>query len=307
MDIFQNILRADYDFLAGKFVEVHHDVVMFTLKKMKWKLDSTSLERNTMRSVLRARGEYAGQHVVCTTAHMQSEFFNLKATQIKAVQMLQISQLLRDIPATIKFHIGDTNLTGGDQLEKENRAIQQAGLVDMWARLTPSFDSSENQSDPIYQTRDATWRSPENTVIKELQGVAYYEHHRPDRVLMTSDSLAKVNQADTKITLLRENWSDHDGLLLQLSLETWTGSEVVVLEDEGGISQNFECNAKPGGVFKYPVFFHKGAKVSSQQKIASPVLLLSADDWQHISDPKVTHTEFEIEHQRSPKVIDTRK
>ncbi len=151
------------------------------------------------------------------TQSMESQFFQLEHTQKKAVQLLQISKLLAG-PVTLKFHIGDTNLTGGYQLSHENQAISEAGLVDMWAKLTPGFNPAESQENPNFQQRDATWRSPENPVIRELQAISY-EHHRPDRVLMTRDSLAAVDQASTTMTLLRENWSDYDGLLFQLSLQ----------------------------------------------------------------------------------------
>ena len=286
----RNSLEGMYDYLAGSFVPFHHDVVIFSHKAMKCQIDGVMLAGHPRRSVLRAQGEYAGQKVVFTTAHMQSEFFTSEGTRKKAAQLMQISQLLEACPATIKFHIGDTNLTGGPQLCDENKAITNAGLVDLWPKLTTDFDPAENQGNEDFQTRDATWRSPENPVIQELQGTIY-EHHRPDRVLMNKASWALVDQKSTTMTLLKENWSDHDGLLLHMALKptSWDGSEIIYFRGDDGSPIKFESNAQPGGIFKYPLFFNKSAQISAKQRTATPVLLISSVDWNTISDASITH------------------
>ena len=78
----------------------------------------------------------------------------------------------------------------------------------------PGFSVQERWSDATFQTRDATWCSPENPTIHELGG-AGNEHHRCDRAflpLASATMASATNLADVILRIVRETWSDHYGL-----------------------------------------------------------------------------------------------
>jgi hypothetical protein len=73
------------------------------------------------------------------------------------------------------------------------------------------FDVRERQENDAFQQRDATWSSPENKTMLELQGIVH-EHHRTDRVLVAKKCSTGVVQQSSIMNIVRSDWSDHFGL-----------------------------------------------------------------------------------------------
>jgi len=219
----KNLDDEYYSYVAPECVH-HHDTAFFIHKKTfaNVKFSVYPLAGNKRRHVVCAKcTTISGQIVVVTTAHMESKFFDKTALDFKKKQLLQISEILHNNPsARIAFHMGDTNLTGDDWLKKENTAIQDAGLVDMAPILVDGFDIKEDQNSDRFKYQDATWRSGPgdkraNSTIQEIGGEEYTEFHRPDRILMTIESIPNISP-DSTVQIIKDQLSDHDSLLFTL-------------------------------------------------------------------------------------------
>ena len=205
-----DILGSKYSFQTGSYYQ-QHDTVMFGLKTWSWTYGKEVLFK---RSVVWAKTTVNGTTFLCTTAYMQSQFFHESYTKIKANQLKQLAAILHREggPESVMMHAGDTNLTGGSLLVGE-----KAGFIDMWPVLTPGFDCREIQSSELFSSKDATWRSPENSMTVKLN-FNYTEHRRPDRFLLMGQSLSFVKIDTTKMNVIRPDLSDHDVIELFLSI-----------------------------------------------------------------------------------------
>jgi endonuclease/exonuclease/phosphatase family metal-dependent hydrolase len=224
LTIFVKFLQDSYTYAVGKFVDQNHDVALFVRKdNANINFNVYPLVKHDRRSVIIARGVLNERRIAITTAHMQSDFFSERATKIKATQLKQIAGILNSDTADFecekyacfKLHAGDTNFTGYNLLALENEAITESGFVDMWPIVTPGFDARELQDNITFQQRDTTWSSPENKTIFQLQKISY-EHHRPDRFLIHTNS-SKCNAESSVMSIIRRDWSDHFGLELWMN------------------------------------------------------------------------------------------
>ena len=150
--------------------------------------------------------------ISCATAHLESEFFEKRYTQKKIKQLEQVrDQLVLHMSESdnkyrqqLAFYMGDTNLTGAEELQRENAGIAQLGFTDMWKVVRGDmFDHTEQQSSKSFCAQDCTWCAPENPTILKLQAIEF-EHHRPDRLLFLHPTLVPTG---IKMDIIRETWS----------------------------------------------------------------------------------------------------
>jgi endonuclease/exonuclease/phosphatase family metal-dependent hydrolase len=222
VELLEKYLGDSYIYATGPVVSTHHDVGIWIRKDaQEVKFSVYRLRHHDRRSLVVATCVLHGRNVAIATAHLQSSFFTQEATATKAVQLRQVADALTQASSQsntglapescFKVYAGDTNLTGNHLLAQENKAIKDAGFVDVWPSTTPAFDRKELQDDVTFQRRDATWCSPENKTIFDLQKTSYIEHHRPDRVLLEKRT-AKRYLYRASMDIIRTEWSDHYGV-----------------------------------------------------------------------------------------------
>jgi DNA polymerase beta len=194
------------------------DVMTLFRKPLHVDFLAENLTRNPKRTMICSDGTVSTKNIICCNAHFDSKWDTDEATAIKASQLKQVEDFFEYTSTnSFRFYIGDTNFTGGAQLEGENKAVSDAGLIDLWEILTPGFDITDNdQKSLIWKTRDSTWRSPENPRIAELCTRKRNKHYRLDRMLVDKKCVDMIDIERSSITILKENWSDHDGLTVNI-------------------------------------------------------------------------------------------
>lgn len=155
--------------------------------------------------------------LVIGTAHLQSVFFTASSTATKSRQLEYIvsNTMARDAykeeNGASLVVMGDMNLTGGEELERENATIKRLDLVDIWKSLHAHADANERNENEAYRKNDVTWDA-ENPLIDVA------EYHRPDRIfLRTTDPGVRFIKIDRIITFL----SDHYPLKATLSIKSF--------------------------------------------------------------------------------------
>ena len=169
---------------SGIRVESWHDTMMlvrkdatqgqpvFTTQQLG---HSTHLRTIISCNFIAIRGDYI---ISCATAHLESEFFEKRCTQKKIKQLEQVrDQLVLHMSESdnkyrqqLAFYMGDTNLTGAEELQRENAGIAQLGFTDMWKVVRGDmFDHTEQQNSKSFCAQDCTWCAPENPTILKLQ------------------------------------------------------------------------------------------------------------------------------------------
>jgi len=223
--------------VSGTDIPYHHDTMLLVRKtlvhpgSLKMKTFPLVVEihpkkKNSRRNIMLAqfRLKRCPQvTIVCTTAHLASKFFVEEALPRKRLQLQQIGKLLRQhatsASSSVCFHVGDTNLVGDEGVRKDNEAVSDAGLEDLFAMTEKTWDPAEESSKENkknFQRNHATWRAPENPVTFQL-GHKHHEFHRPDRMFITSESRQKLLQVPlSSVRIQKENMSDHDGLISKL-------------------------------------------------------------------------------------------
>jgi DNA polymerase/3'-5' exonuclease PolX/endonuclease/exonuclease/phosphatase family metal-dependent hydrolase len=219
-DIFADKLANDYDYISGKFRKTRQDTMTFVKRSVgnKTSFYRVPLTRNDKRTLIVLAGTVNGNKIVCVNGHLESKFKTDEGTDIKASQLIQVSELIERFEEkdTFGFFIGDTNLTGGKQFKAEEDAVYYSYLTDLWPQFRPEFDHNmNNQDDEVWKTRDSTWRSPENKRINDLRG-QIGQHYRLDRCLTDEQGVYMINFDKSEMSVLRPDLSDHDGLYLDL-------------------------------------------------------------------------------------------
>lgn len=64
---------------------------------------------------------------------------------------------------------------------------------------------------------------------------------------------------------------------------------VSIVSPTSGEPVEMTSTAKPGGLFKHPVYLSQHARLSAKQVKKQPVMLVHAADWQHLKKPATTH------------------
>lgn len=232
--IIMNKLSEFYDYqLGNKLIKWHPDLPdkkqpkgqdVMTLVKKDVSTDSIfeneQLGQNHRRTMIFYKGMINNAKVICSNAHLDSKFYTDESTAIKAEQLKQANLFFEsEDDSYFKFFVGDTNFTGRTQFENERLAISDAKMVDLWELLTPDFDPTSNDQKTFeWKTRDSTWRSPENVRTEELCNIKKGEHYRLDRILVDQSSMDMLDLKNSSIEILRNDWSDHDGLSIKLAL-----------------------------------------------------------------------------------------
>jgi endonuclease/exonuclease/phosphatase family metal-dependent hydrolase len=142
------------------------------------------------------------------TVHLESIFFTQQSTQVKGHELLLAAITLKQLVANklgAVVLMGDTNLTGGNQLALENKYIQQSDLVDLLKLMYPKM--IEDSTNKEYRDRYVTWDKAHNRNIK------HEEYHRPDRIFVANNGLLKP----VKIDRIINEYSDHFGLIATFS------------------------------------------------------------------------------------------
>jgi endonuclease/exonuclease/phosphatase family metal-dependent hydrolase len=238
----QTILTPMYpSYKQGHNVE-HSDTMLYVHKDHKLSLYRRTQEQpghKSERTNILACGMVRGQPVLCSTAHLDGDPIHTnEGMQMRTNELSAIGVNMDEVGAEWarhnskpetnirKLYIGDTNFTGWSsaQLQNENDVIKLTGFVDLWARLNfhTDADHKEGETSKTFQLRDATWRFPENrttqalTLKMDANGPRYA---RPDRVLLDVSFIDALYTDDTSMTILRNNLSDHDGLLCTLAVD----------------------------------------------------------------------------------------
>jgi len=217
-EIFKAQLAKKYVFYKGGQVDNYHDtmtIVSTRYRSESFNIVNASTEYRTIiitSFILNNR-----KKVTVANAHLLSKFFNHQYTLRKGLAIQQVCSEFQNMQdSIIKFMVGDFNFTGAGELSLENDIIYstKCQFVDTWAELKflSDTDCQEDQNDKNFQSRDATWNTIENQT-PQILGHPYHEYHRPDRLIITKSLLSNVHN----IEIIRKPWSDHYGLLFEIT------------------------------------------------------------------------------------------
>lgn len=160
-------------------------------------MTGTNQNRHFAAAILEINGAKIG----VGTAHIESEFYSDRATKTKAAQLEMICKSFESEDVDSYILAGDMNLTGGDQLEAEDKCIDELKLADVWKELKSTTD---NDMDKKFREEDVTWDGARNTNIPDKN-----EFQRPDRVYL---GLFREKIKPVSISRIEGSMSDHYGL-----------------------------------------------------------------------------------------------